>query len=203
MTIREHEVDEQYWREFAIKFARKRGVSNMEQLTDLAQDAITKIYSIDLTRLKNQKEFERFVGRAIANMIRDWQRKERLRTHLPLFDFTYRLSTTDKIEDAFVDYLDATIPKRVTFNGGQQAIIDPADYPVIESHNWHLKNCGRQTYARTWHNKTHVYLQRLIVSRLVEPSMLADNTVNFLNGNTLDCRRANLAIGTVPLIQVL
>jgi len=204
MNIREtFIIDEQYWREFAIKFARKRGIRNMEQLTDIAQDAITKIYSIDLTRLKSQKELERFVGRAIANMIRDWQRKERLRTHAQLFDFTHHLNTTDRIEDIMCDYLDEIIPKGVTFNNGKKALIDSIDGKAFDLYSWHLKDCGRKEYVRTKVKGKHIYLHRLIVKQALPKLALDGAPVNFINGNTLDCRRINLAIGTTPLEVLL
>lgn len=194
-------IDEQYWREFAVKFARKRGVSNPEILVDIGQDAITKIYSLDLSRFKSQTEIERFVGRSVANMIRDWQRKEKLRTHAQLFEFTHHLNTTNRIESYFVDYVDSIIPRRVRFNTGQDALVDSIDWERIEPYNWHLKDCGDKSYARTWANGKHEYLHRLIVGGIAKIPKGA--TVNFINGDTLDCRRSNLAIGSTPLEEVL
>jgi hypothetical protein len=196
-------IDEQYWREFAIKFARKRGIRNMEQLTDIAQDAITKIYSIDLTRLNSQKDFERFVGRAIANMIRDWQRKERPRTHAQLFEFTHFLNTTDRIEDIMCEYLDEIIPKGLTFNGGKKALVDSVDGKAFELFNWHLVDCGRKEYVRAKVKGKHIYLHRFIAKQALPKVALDGAPVNFINGNTLDCRRTNLAIGTTPLEVLL
>ncbi len=193
-------IDEQYWREFAIKFARKRGVSNPEVLIDISQDAIVKIQQLDLTRLKSQKEVERFVGRSVANMIRDWQKKERLRTHAQLYEFTDHLHSTANIEDCFADYLDSVIPAKVKFNNGQDAVVDNRDFQVIEQSTWHITNVGDRCYIRTWLNGRHQYLHRVIAARAVK-KIPKNSTVNFLNGNTLDCRRANLAIGNIPLIE--
>ena len=44
---------------------------NQEKLSDIAQGALAKIYSLDLSRLQNQKEIERFVGRSVASVLCD------------------------------------------------------------------------------------------------------------------------------------
>ena len=195
-------IDEQYWREFAVKFARKRGVSNTEVLKDIEQDALAKIYSLDLDRLKTQKDVERFVGRSVANMIRDWQRKEKPRTHAQLFDFTRHLNTTNRMEQYFVDYADSLVASRLRFNDGSEAILDTADYDRAEEWNWHLTNVGDKSYVRAWTQGKHQYLHRFIVGRLLK-RIPKNTTVNFINGNTLDCRRSNLAIGMSPLEDLL
>jgi hypothetical protein len=195
-------IDEQYWREFAIKFARKRGIHHPEQLADLQQDALAKIYGLNLTRIKTQTELERFIGRSVANMIRDWQRKEKPRTHAQLFDFTHHLNTTAKMEQYFADYADSLIGSRIDFANGQSAILDTADYERAESLTWHLKDCGDKAYVRAWTGGKHQYLHRFIVGGLVR-RMPKDSIVSFINGNTLDYRRSNLALNSLPLQDLL
>lgn len=194
-------IDNVYWQDFAIKFARKRGVTNQETLQDIAQDALAKIYSLDLSRLQNQKEIERFVGRSVANMIRDWQRKEKLRTHCQLFDFTHHLNTCNNIEDYFVDYVQSQIPAKISFYNGSELLVDQSDYPNVCKYNWHLKDCGDKSYVRSWINSKHVYLHRYIASQVA--ALPSGAVVNFINGNTLDCRKSNLRIGNEPLEHLL
>lgn len=191
-------IDEQYWRDFACKFACKRGVTNQEILNDIAQDAMTKIYGMDLSRFTRQVEIERFVGRSVANMIRDWQKKERLRTHAQLYEFTEHLHSSDNVEDCFADYLDSIIPTKIYFYDGKYALVDTSDYDRIEHANWHVKNVGAKSYVRTWLNGKHQYLHRVIAGSVRKIPKGA--TVNFLNGNTLDCRRCNLSIGDIALL---
>lgn len=74
-----------------------------------------------------------------------------------------------------------TIP---LINGGT-AIVSPEDYPEAIKFVWWQCRIKNRVYAR---DKANRYLQRLV--KPGEPGQLCV----FLNNNTLDCRRENLAL---------
>jgi hypothetical protein len=70
---------------------------------------------------------------------------------------------------------------------GHEAIIDAADVPLVEGRRWSMSGPG---YAQ-W--KGGVYLHRMILGLEAGDGRFADH----INGNKLDCRRANLRAATM------
>jgi hypothetical protein len=74
------------------------------------------------------------------------------------------------------------------FERGEVALIDADLLPLVEGRNWLIlyRNGGR-AYASSYHEGASTELQRLAAAALPN-----GGRARFLNGNTLDCRRANL-----------
>lgn len=66
------------------------------------------------------------------------------------------------------------------------AIIDIVDHDIIAKYNWYLNNFG---YAVTNEDRSGQRGHKLFIHRLIMPD---GGEVDHINGNPLDCRRANL-----------
>ena len=77
---------------------------------------------------------------------------------------------------------------------GKVAIIDEADWPIVKDHTWLAVSSGGKFYARTVvrnpdGTRTYVYMHRLLL-QANGPRIRAKH----IDGDTLNNRRANLAI---------
>jgi HNH endonuclease len=70
---------------------------------------------------------------------------------------------------------------------GYEAIIDAADVPLVEGWNWTYANVG---YA---YRNPGILLHRMLLGLEVGDGRMGDH----INGNKLDCRRANLRAATM------
>jgi hypothetical protein len=74
---------------------------------------------------------------------------------------------------------------------GRVALVDPADYDRFHHHDWFYSKTGYAVgYVPVDGRYTLTYLHRLIL----QPGQ--DEQVDHLNGDPLDCRRANLRLAT-------
>jgi hypothetical protein len=86
----------------------------------------------------------------------------------------------------------------VELTQGQFALIDDEDYERVTKYKWHAVKVGRDRWYAAhafptglkFPYQTNVYLHRF----LMEPE--DGMTVDHLNGNGLDCRRANMRVCT-------
>jgi hypothetical protein len=78
----------------------------------------------------------------------------------------------------------------VTLTQGYEAIIDAADVPLVDGHNWHAMKCENTVYGRNKSSKLSVLLHRLIMKA---PLGLE---VDHRDGDGLNNRRRNMRIAT-------
>jgi hypothetical protein len=87
----------------------------------------------------------------------------------------------------------ATVPLRGG-PGGLVALIDEADLPLVEAHDWYATS--NQRTSSTWYaiggggRSTRAYMHRLLLG--LEGPLVVDH----ISGNGLDNRRANLRVAT-------
>jgi hypothetical protein len=85
---------------------------------------------------------------------------------------------------------------KIKLTRGKTAIVDYADYQKISGFKWRTVEAYKNTfYAATWMRTggkgRHVYLHRFLLGFPEK-----EKRTNFINGNTLDCRRENLRLVT-------
>jgi len=68
-----------------------------------------------------------------------------------------------------------------------QPIVDPEDLPLLQSHSWKANGAKSQYFKARFGREIH-YLHRLIAG--AGPGQIVDH----INGDTLDCRKANLRL---------
>lgn len=91
-----------------------------------------------------------------------------------------------------VDGNDAFIP----LTQGMTAVIDAADINIIEQYNWKAVLLGRgKPYAMTWLPRVDGERKGILLHRLLLDAP-ADRQVDHVDGNGLNCRRANIRIAT-------
>jgi hypothetical protein len=78
----------------------------------------------------------------------------------------------------------------VPLTQGYTAIIDAADVPLVDEHNWHAMKCKNTVYGRTKYCKLSVFLHRLIIKAPFGFS------VDHRDGDGLNNRRCNMRIAT-------
>lgn len=74
---------------------------------------------------------------------------------------------------------------RIPLTKGKYAIIDKEDLPKVNDRKWHCQKSGSDYYACA-NGPSHLYLHRVIMGAT------AKEKIYFVNGNGLDCRKANL-----------
>lgn len=81
---------------------------------------------------------------------------------------------------------DAETVGEIPLNNGQVAIVDPEDWMRAKQYFWSTVKVGRNTYAHTHKNGKTLCLHSLIDN--TPPGYVVDH----IDGNGLNCRRANL-----------
>lgn len=90
---------------------------------------------------------------------------------------------------------------RVPLSNGLEAIIDAADTPIVEGHNWHafgdVGRPGNHThYARTNARRPDGSRHPVPLHHMLLGKPPKGMVVDFVNGNGLDCRRSNMRFAT-------
>ena len=89
--------------------------------------------------------------------------------------------------------------RKITLTRGFEAIIDDADFELVSKYKWRAGVGRWGVYAVTWMRTggkgRHVYLHRFLLG------IPAGLQINFVNGDTLDCRRDNLRPATASEIH--
>ena len=86
--------------------------------------------------------------------------------------------------------------KEIPLSQGLVALVDDVDYEWASKHKWHAHRKPKENtwYARrntvTWPNRKTLYLHREIMN--APPGIQVDH----IDGNGLDCRRANMRLAT-------
>lgn len=78
-------------------------------------------------------------------------------------------------------------------NRYRTVVIDAADLQSVSNFKWHIR-AGRELYARAWIDSRRASAMRgkaIYLHELVFP-VSSDMETDFVNRNTLDCRRSNL-----------
>ena len=76
---------------------------------------------------------------------------------------------------------------------GRHVVVDASDHEHLRDHRWWLQTCrGRPGYAYARVEGRKVALHRLLLGLAVGDPRQVDH----INGDTLDCRRANLRLAT-------
>lgn len=73
---------------------------------------------------------------------------------------------------------------RLTMSDGSLAIVDIDMIQEVQAYSWYCNSKGPHKYAACWRGGKNVLLHRLVMPDVKE--------VDHINGDTLDCRRANL-----------
>ncbi len=90
--------------------------------------------------------------------------------------------------------------KELTCSTGEIVLVDDEDYPILSRHSWRTQKDGKGPGAYTrmkdargsaWR---HVCLHHLVLGSF--------SPTTFLNGNSLDCRKANLVSATSAQISI-
>lgn len=84
----------------------------------------------------------------------------------------------------------------ISLSQGYNAIVSIQDSDLNNT-KWHVIHSKSRSYATGYENSHHVYMHRIILSRILGYRLSKYQLVDHINGDTLDNRRENLRIATL------
>lgn len=92
------------------------------------------------------------------------------------------------------DFIALPDTNKISLSKGYVALVSPEDWDFVLGHKWSAVGV-KNVYAvrsKPGDNRVKIYLAREILARKLGLGLRPGETVCFVNGNSLDCRRENL-----------